>query len=133
MAYIDKITCEMVMAELEAAATEIFSKHGLDKPKVKGKYGSALEIKLTTSILDLVGGVNVASPEAVAFKTNARYYGVSDDALGEVFTSNGHEFQLTGFLPRGQRYQFQAKRLDTGQTYKFAASTIKAKFPRALV
>ena len=130
MPNIDKITCEMAMAELRAAADLIFDKYGLVVENVSGKYGSTIELKVKGAKADIgENGVNMASAAAMAFKANARYLGVDPDALGKTFVSNGVEFVFTGYLDRGQKFRYSAKRVSDGSSFKFTEATIKHAFP----
>jgi len=129
---IDRPTAIRVAEELRAAAAEIFARHGLDtNVRTKTKYGDSLDITLSTAKLVVEDGVNVASAEALAFKRYAAIDGVDPEALGKTFVSRGETYRLTGYLPRGQRFKFSARREIDGKNFKFPASLIAASFPRA--
>lgn len=129
---IDKVTCEMVMSDAKVALAEVFAKYGLEIGRVNGKYGDSIELRITGAKVQMEGGVNVATPEAIAFKRYARGMNIDENALGETFTSGGREFVLTGYLVRGQRYQFSGRSVADGRSFKFTADTIRRAFPAAV-
>lgn len=117
---IDKLTCELIMLELKTAAAEVFARHGLSEPKISGKYGDTLEVKLA-GVLLVAGpnGVNLGSAEAIAFERFKVSYGLGHVSLGDTFISGGRQFALTGLATRNRRYPFTAKCLADGKSYKF--------------
>ena len=120
---ITRQTAITVAAEVEAAVAAIFAAHGLVKPKVKTTYGDLLRIALESSP-DVVGdnGVNIASPEAIAYAKFHAHYDLPVNGLGVKFFSQGKEFVLTGLSPNRPKYPINAFCPADGKSYKFGQS-----------
>lgn len=127
---VDKITCEMAMAELKAEAQRIFGKYDIEVSDIRGKYGDTLQVTIKgAKIVEGDGGVNLGTEEARMFQLYARSLDMDPDALGKTFMSGGREFVFTGYKPRNTRYPFTAREVGTNKPYKFGRD-IARKFPR---
>ena len=120
---ITRQTAVTVAAEVEAAVAAIFAAHGLVKPKVKTTYGDYLKVVLESSP-EVVGdnGVNIASPEAIAYAKYHTIYGLPANGLGAKFFSQGKEFVVTGLSPNRPKFPVNAMCLTDGKSYKFGQS-----------
>ena len=129
---ITRQTAITVAAEVEAAVAAIFAAHGLVKPKVKTTYGDYLKVVLESSP-EVVGdnGVNIASPEAIAYAKYHTIYGLPANGLGAKFFSQGKEFVVTGLYPNRPKFPVNAMCLTDGKSYKFGES-IAAKVVAAV-
>ena len=103
-------------AWLSRAIAEVsFSKPAYD--------GDLLRIALESSP-DVVGdnGVNIASPEAIAYAKYHTIYGLPANGLGAKFFSQGKEFVVTGLSPNRPKFPVNAMCLTDGKSYKFGQS-----------
>lgn len=128
---IDRQTAVTVAKEVEAAVAAIFAAHGLAAPKVKTTYGDYLKIALESSP-EVKGdnGVNIASPEALAYKRYHAVYDLPENGLGVKFFSQGKEFVVTGLSPNRPKYPINAVCTADGKSYKFG-TTIATKITAA--
>lgn len=120
---ITRQTATAVAKEVEAAVAAIFAAHGLAAPKVKTTYGDYLKIALESSP-EVKGdnGVNLASPEAIAYQRYHSLYKLPDNALGTKFVVQGKEFVFTGISPNRPKYPINAVAVADGKGYKFGES-----------
>ena len=128
----DRTIAVGIADEVRTALADVFERHGLTAPAVSTKYGDGLQFTIKTS-RQLLGdnGVNMASPEAVAFKRVARGLNMDPNALGKTFVVKGEVYAFAGYLPRNKRFPFSGRHVATGKLYKFTDS-IKSKFPPAV-
>lgn len=122
---IDRHTAVTVIKEVEAAVAAIFAAHGLAKPKVRGSYGDSLKVTLESSpdVKD-DNGVNIASPEALAYQRYHAAYELPANGLGIKFVSQGKEFVVTGLSPNRPKFPINAVCTTDGKAYKFGRTII---------
>lgn len=122
---IDRLTAVTVIKEVEAAVAAVFAAHGLAKPKVRGSYGDSLKITLESSpdVKD-DNGINVASPEALAYQRYHAAYELPSNGLGVKFVSQGKEFVVTGLAPNRPKFPISAVCTADGKAYKFGRTVI---------
>lgn len=120
---IDRQTAVTIAKEVEAAVASIFAAHGLTKPKVKTTYGDYLKIALEASPdAKNEDGVNIATPEAIAYKRYHAVYDLPENGLGVKFFSQGKEFVVTGLSPNRPKYPINAVCVADGRSYKFGTN-----------
>lgn len=122
---IDRHTAHTVIKEVEAAVAAVFAAHGLAKPKVRCTFGDSLKITLESSpdVKD-DNGINIASPEALAYRRYHASYELPANGLGTKFVSQGKEFVVTGLSPNRPKYPIDAVCTTDGKAYKFARTVI---------
>jgi hypothetical protein len=122
---IDRQTAVTVIKEVEAAVAAVFAAHGLTKPKVRGSFGDSLKITLEASP-DRTNdnGINIATPEALAYTRYHASYDLPANGLGIKFLSQGKEFVVTGLSPNRPKFPINAVCTTDGKAYKFGRNVI---------
>lgn len=107
---VDKKTAQLISRDLEAAAKEIFAKHGLEQKKLQTGYGDHYSFKVTAEQVDLdESGVNLASEEARSYKLFAKSYDLPEGLLGTKFTVSGKEYVFAGLATSRPKYPIYAR------------------------
>lgn len=70
---------------------------------------------------------NPVSPEELAFKRNASFYGLAESDLGRVFASNGRKFKIIGLNTRAHKMPIIAEDISTGKQFVFSAFVVKSR------
>jgi hypothetical protein len=119
-----KTTALAIMNELEGEINRVLEKHGLDKAKLKCKYGAHFELKIESATLELgENGVNLQSPEA-QYYTQFGYMGLHAP-LGTKFTNRGATFVFIGIAPSRRKYPIAVRNLDEGHNSFFPEGIIR--------
>lgn len=124
METVSRDKARQVTEEISAAIAEILERHGMQQRKTSTKYGPSYKISLEAEVVQMEGGVNVASQEAQDFVEYARMglIGLPEEALGRTFVSQGIEYRLTGYMPQNPKYCFSVERTDDGKRFKFGST-----------
>lgn len=125
---IDRTTVRNLAAEVETALAEVFARHGLTAPTVGATYTPTnIKFKVETNI-DATddSGVNVQSPEAIAYNRYGKSYGIVDNALGVEFTFAGDRFRFLGVKPTRPKFPISAAKVNDGREFKLPASAVAA-------
>lgn len=113
-----KTTAIAIMDELESEINRVLEKHGLDKAKLKCKYGAHFELKIESATLELgENGVNLQSPEA-QYYSRFGHMGLHAP-LGTKFTHKGTSFVFIGIAPSRRKFPIAVRNLDEGHNSFF--------------
>ena len=104
--------------EINAALTQIATKHGLQSLKI-----GSVTYDATSCKMQITGAVDPASsPEAqLKNKSYSEMLGYSMNIIGLKFTSKGRQFEVTSINLNRPKFPIEAKDLADGKPYKFAA------------
>lgn len=122
---VSKETAKAVSEDLSAAIATVLAKHGLVEQRVSIKYGEVFKLSLTASGVEMSAeGINLASPEAEAYRRFGADYGLKPDLLGKTITMRGKNYTFTGLALKRSKYPF-AFTGPTGKPIVFTADVVE--------
>ena len=121
---VDRQTCQMLGAEIEAAIDPILEKHGFKRGKTQRTYGEFFQIKVQAS------PIGAPSPQANDFARYATLFDLPADALGREITLGGRRFTITGLNTRAPKNPVLIEEVGTGRGYKSPVDSVKFALTR---
>lgn len=120
---LNKNNLKSIETEIKQAIAEIESKYGIQARFVGGRYTDKLAtMKLEVSVLDESG--KAFDKYAEQYNQYKGLYGFTQ-SLGDMFTSNGRTYKLTGLNRRNSKYPVLGELVGTGAKYKFPTTVLK--------
>ena len=110
--------CKELEPEMISALQRTLNKYGLEVEYKKAGYAGATA--------DFTFTIKTAEAEAQANK-DGELLGAEFN-VGDIFKSNGEEFEVTGFNFRRRKYPVSATKVATGKRYKFGVEQINMWF-----
>lgn len=131
----DKISVELVAAEVEAAVAAIAAKHGLTFTRGRGRYGND-HFRIANIEFQVAGDSAAAGgkkPKGVATKRqelayeSARIFDKWLPALGTIIKDGRQELKIYGWNPRAPKNPILLLDVATGKTFKAPTGWLKSK------
>ena len=85
---------------------------------------SEQEFKTQVTAVAQNGNENV-SPMEVAFKRNARSFGLKAEDFGKEFSTYNGTYKITGMKPNNHKYPIIGECVRTGKSFKFPISAVR--------
>jgi hypothetical protein len=93
------------------------------KVKFNGASFSSSNVVFKVELSEVTDG-EVQTPEVVAFKTNAAFYGLSPEDLGAEFKHGRKKYKIVGLKTRNRKFPIIAED-SNGNRYKMPADLVK--------
>ena len=123
----DKITkdnIDLVKTRILEALLPVGEELGLSFDFGRGTYNSNNFVTQLEVMIDNDDGVAM-SREATDFQQYSWKYGLRSDQLGVVFASDNSNYRIVGCKIKNRKYPIIVEDINSGNRYKFAASTVK--------
>lgn len=122
---LDRQTVKTLQEEMLQAMKAVAERHGLTVTNKGGRFTTTSStMKFEVATRSSTGEVN--SREREAFKAFAPMHGLAVTDLDRVFRSQDKAYKICGLKTGRSAYPVLATRVDTGTTYKFSASRVRA-------
>jgi hypothetical protein len=122
MKQFNKITCQALAREIEAALQAIATKHGLT---VNSAGGTFSDVEYTSKMKFRVADAGaVESAERTDFSVNCSFFGLTADHYGRQFTHKGETYKLIGFTSRA-KFCVKTRSVVGGRTMLFSEQILK--------
>ena len=114
----------MIQGALKDAFGEIEKKFNV-KVNIGGASYTDNDCTVKVGFADVLESGEVYSREKEDFKKYATSYGLSPEDLGQTFSTNGHEYRISGLSISKPKYPILARRITNGKGYKFTTDQVK--------
>lgn len=111
---IGKDQCKLLRKEVTAALEKTLAEFGLKAELGNMTYnGQTVSTKLTIAVAEY-------DKQTEEFNNHCWKFGLTADNFGDLFESNGKQYQLVGIKPRSHKYPFIGERVSDRKKFKFS-------------
>ncbi len=121
---ITKDNIDIIKTRILEALLPVGEELGLSFDFGRGTYNPNNFVTQLEVMIDNDDGVAM-SREATNFQQYSWKYGLRSDQLGVVFTSDNSSYRIVGCKIKNRKYPIIVEDINSGNRYKFAASTVK--------
>lgn len=121
---ISPTVCTLIRGEINAALVEVGKKHGISLKTIGG--GTYTSDNFTVKVeAAVVRDGAVVTKEAKEFKQLASLFGLKESDLNREVMIGGEKCQIIGMKSRSYKFPILAKKLSTGQVFKYPVAVIQ--------